>query len=240
MSYSFTRTESDYLSATVTGTQPASATAACWVKIPSLGGNYHGLFDYISATNGYGLKAQIASGGYGLGRAVVPGSNYDADTGGSTIGTGWVCVVLRVNTTADTLQMLSSFSDGTAASFPVSFPVEDLTIVNVGRAFGPSYNYLNGKIAHLAIWSGPLSAGDITSLKAGANPAALSSATLTHYWPLTSDLNAHTGGVNLTNNGAALDSGDNPTVDAPPSGGDTTLSQIERGSITRGLNRGLS
>jgi hypothetical protein len=237
MSYSFTRTESDYLSASLTGTQPSSVTVACWVKIPSLGGNYHGLFAYRGTTAR--LESQMQNNGAGFLRMVNSSSiGVDADTS-STIGTGWSLVIGQFDNAADTLRMYASFGDGSSYSATQSFPGENLNLIEAGRAFGPSHNYLDGKIAHLAIWSGPLSGGDIASLKGGSNPTELSSATLTHYWPLTGDLNAHTGGVNLTNNGAALDSGDNPTVNAP-SGGGASLIRVERGAITRGLNRGVS
>jgi hypothetical protein len=236
MSYSFTRTESDYLSASLTGTQPSSVTVACWAKIPSLGGNYHGLFEYRGTTARF--QSQIQNNGAGFARVRNNAdTGADADTGANTIGAGWSLVICQFDNAADTLRMYSSFGDGSAYSATNTFPGADLNTVYVGRAFDP--NYLNGKIAHVAIWSGPLSAGDITSLKGGSNPTELSSATLTHYWPLTGDLNAHTGGVNLTNNGAALDSGDNPTVNAP-SGGGASLIRVERGAITRGLNRGVS
>lgn len=87
-----------------------------------------------------------------------------------------------------------------------------------------------GKIAHVAIWNIALSDAEVASLAGGANPLAVQAANLVAYWPLTADLVDVVGAVTLTNGGGVtFDGADNPTVDAPPSGG---LSGTAAGSAT--------
>jgi hypothetical protein len=90
----------------------------------------------------------------------------------------------------------------------------------VGRltSNSPTQN-LDGKIAHVAVWDIALTGGNCASLAAGDNPLTISASDLIDYWPLDGNSSTNLARSNaLTAQGPiSFDTGDNPTVDAPPS-----------------------
>lgn len=84
-----------------------------------------------------------------------------------------------------------------------------------------------GKVAHVAIWNTTLSDANVNALYnggtgGGANPLTVAAANLLAYWPLNTAGATEPdskGSFDMTVSGATSDTGDNPTVDAPPSSG---------------------
>jgi hypothetical protein len=235
MSKSFTRASSQSLTATLSGFQPASITVAVAFKIPSIGGNYHGL---VALDNG----ASALFGGQVTNIAthfmrVKNASGVSLDTAtGSTIGSGWEFVVYRFDNTGDTQKIFSTPGDSASDANTNSFPGGNLTNLSIGLFTG---NYLDGKIGYVAIYGSALSDTACGNLKAGKHPADATNVGSPAYlwdWVNGSSLTDSIGSITLTNNNSVSnDSGDNPTVDAPPSGGDT-LAPTVPASLTLGTS----
>lgn len=84
---------------------------------------------------------------------------------------------------------------------------------------------------------------ELEALAGGAHPLAVFGSDLLDYWAPNSKTSALNGWVLADIGGSiTIDTGDNPTLDDPPSeGGGVTLTQIERGRVlARGLTRGLA
>lgn len=83
-------------------------------------------------------------------------------------------------------------------------------------------DYMDGWIAHVAVWSIALTDGELVSLSGGANPLDVQAASLVCYYPLTQNLSVYpdastNGAPSLTTSGTGMSfSTDNPTVDPPP------------------------
>lgn len=74
-----------------------------------------------------------------------------------------------------------------------------------------------GYLGHVAVWKSALSAGQIASLAAGANPQAIDAANLVAYYPMTNSGAAGEdiiGGYDLTLYGDAAYDANNPAVNA--------------------------
>lgn len=72
---------------------------------------------------------------------------------------------------------------------------------------------IDGKVAHVTLWSSELSDPDVASLVGGADPSTIATGSLIEYWPLTGASLVGLNGRTLTVNGTvSSDTGDNPTV----------------------------
>ncbi len=148
--------------------------------------------------------------------------------GGGTAATPQTTIGYTINTWQNALLLETSSSDhkvyingGSVGSSTTDQTPTGEDKMGVGiLPYNSSWaNYFAGKLAHVAIWDIALSAPDIASLAAGANPLAIQAAHLIAYWPLYNDANDDGGdGLNLALVGSpTFDTGDVPPVDAPPS-----------------------
>jgi hypothetical protein len=110
----------------------------------------------------------------------------------------------------NTYALTESVAGGNAGTFNAeSSP--NFCIGNDSRQ--PAVANINGKIAHVTMWSTALSAGDRTSLLGGAIPSGISSGSLIEYWALTdASLTGVNGRVLAVTGTVNSDTGDNPTV----------------------------
>ncbi len=79
-------------------------------------------------------------------------------------------------------------------------PWNALDNFNVGRLFmnSTAYDYLGGKIAHVAVWNVALDQSEIQSLSECSSPDTVRTMDLVAYWPLVVNDNDDIGGNNLT------------------------------------------
>jgi len=163
----------------------------------------------------------------------------EVTSGGTTFAVdAWHCVIARRSATGNAFRLrvngVEYSVNDTAAGLPT-----DITDVQLGGANGISEWWLNGKLAHCAAWNRELSVSECQALEGGANPLTIEGSRW-FYYPLTDASldnaftpdNSDTAGALSVTGTVTSDTGDNPTVDAPPSAG-PVLSDPAVTSITQ-------
>lgn len=199
-----------------TGTMGVTAspvTMFAWYRrIPTSAGYWATITKYKNVPGSAELALQVTSGDNAAFGCSQSGGYARAETGGAWTANVWIPIV-GVYRADNTLQCYALSETPTAGSVG-AFTAEASPVFEVGD--GGTDN-TEGKIAHVAIWSSALSAGNITSLLGGADPSTISSGTLIEYWALTGSSLVGLNGRTLSVVGTVpSDSGDNPTVGAAP------------------------
>jgi hypothetical protein len=212
MSRSFDGT-GDELAGTITAASGAQ-TIAVWFKATSLG-NFREIFKLREgAGEGQVIKMMVMASGNLRGQIDQGGAQAQFDVAGVLTDGTWQCAVMRTNGS----NAHKIFLDGASATNSTTASPTGMDEVRIGSTY-------IGLEAHAARWDTALSDGDAASLIAGANPLAVSAASLLNYWPLTSNTSPEPddqGSNDLTVTDATY-SADDPTVDAPPGGEETVL-----------------
>jgi hypothetical protein len=149
------------------------------------------------------------------------GGGTTADTSGGFTSGSWQHA-MGVATASAIHIYINGTNKGSQTGLSKSMTATRLIVGGWGRmATSPGAALCDAKLAHLAIWNTNLGDSEATSLAAGANPLAVSAANLVYYSTLATLATADTqGSLTLTHVGSPTeDTGDNPTVDAPPSSG---------------------
>lgn len=134
----------------------------------------------------------------------------------STIGTAstatWYPVIGIF--TAGNIAQIHALGESVDGGFAGAFQTEATPGFSVGSLLNNTgLDPINGKVAHVAIWSSELSAGDRSSLISGSDPSTIATGSLVEYWALTGASLLGLNGRTLTVNGTVTsDTGDNPTV----------------------------
>lgn len=148
------------------------------------------------------------------------GGGTQANTTGGFTAASWQHAMCT-GTAAAMYVYINGTNKGSQTGLSKTMTATRLIVGGWGRlSTAPNANALcDAKLAHLAIWNTNLSDADATSLAAGANPLAVSAANLVYYNTLATLATTDTqGGLSFTHVGSPTeDTGDNPTVDAPPS-----------------------
>lgn len=136
----------------------------------------------------------------------------------STVGTAtvdtWIPVIgIYLGTTIAEIDALGESVEG---GFCGGFQAEASPLFSIGTLVqNTGLNTLNGKVAHVAMWSSELSGAEIAELVAGADPATVAAASLIEHWPLTDASLVGVNGRTLTITGSVTsDAADNPAVGA--------------------------
>lgn len=116
--------------------------------------------------------------------------------------------------TAGNLARVVALGNDEEGGFAGAFQAEATPGFSVGSFIqNTGFDTINGKVAHVAIWSTALGAGDISALIAGDDPATIAAGSLVEYWALTGASLVGLNGRTFTVNGTVgSDTGDNPSV----------------------------
>lgn len=220
MSYDFDNSGTTNLSA-ATPIAALPLTLACWFKVDTDGnGNTLVCLGNGSGSEIFRLAAamDVASDPIRFRATNTGGSNHDFGGGTISLNT-WYHAAIVVSGTGQAQRAV--FLNGTkyTSAGANTRDITNATVISIGAMYqAGSYGAdIDGKVAHVAVWDAALSDANITALAGGDNPLAVSATDLVAYWPLTADLVDVVASLTLTNSGGASLSGDNPTVDAPPS-----------------------
>jgi hypothetical protein len=155
----------------------AAATAvfsiACWYKPSSIA---NGTALGIGDTNS---SEYLALGMNGGGAAFVELGGQTATAGTLTNG-AWNFIAGVQSSATSRIAYLGSTA-GAANTTSKDFTAADTITAGGLMLNGSRLSFAGGSVAHCAVWSSALSAGDITSLAGGARPDAVSSGTLVFY-----------------------------------------------------------
>ena len=144
--------------------------------------------------------------------------------GGSTIVDTWVHLALWFGGWTGTSQEQRSFQNGVSVahmSGTSNFPSSNLSYLRLLTRWeeSPTGNYMRGKIAELAVYTGiTVAQRDIILAEMQTTHVGALSITPTYAWRLLDNANATVGGVNLTMVGTVtFDADDHPfATSAPP------------------------
>jgi hypothetical protein len=232
----------------------AECTVAVWWK-STAASSRRGLVSLASSTTDYD-QPQISCWNVDGNQQIQVRNSSPANTGltndlNALTSDAWQLLIYRSSDATDLIKLRRNNGTDKSVAMTNAFPGggSNPRYITIGRWLandGTNYLSTNARVAHVAIWKSYLSDGNCTALfnggggGGGVNPSTIDASNLVAYWD-GSAMASQVGGLTLSNldNSITVNDGDNPTVDAY-SGGGITLSQIERGSITRGLNRGLS
>lgn len=205
-----------YLASQVAGGTPF--TVFVWFKTTSDTLNQVIAAEDVAAVSGYKIHGSLEASG-GVASDPVRAYNYDGGGYGIAVSTAgytansWqsACGIFTSATSRD------AFVNGGSKGSNTDNRTGDSDEFTVGCRRGNSpIGYFVGKIAHVAVWDKALSDANVSSLHGGANPLTIESGNLIAYWPLNGNATA-TVGSNLNESGSpSYDTGDNPSVDAPP------------------------
>jgi len=229
MSRVFTNTTGQRL--TYTGSMGITArplTLLAWIKFTSIAGTK--MLAYNNVSGSY-IDLELQSTKFYTEMQQASGGN--ASTTGSPSTATWYPVIMIYDGSGNV--NIYALGESVTGGFAGTFNAESSPNFCIGGdSRQGAISDIDGKIAHVAMWSSALSSGDRTSLIAGATPSTISSGTLTAYWPLTDTSLVDTvSGKTLSITGTVnSDSADNPTVGAAG----IIISQLERN--TRGEFRG--
>lgn len=224
-----------YFNASISWTPSAGMWAAIWFKKTS-DANYRNLIAmYGSAAARLSFYVEGSTRFQVCQFRNVSGVSGNAQTSSGQYTSGsWAIAIARFIDSNDESRILTTAGDsaGTENS-GLNFPGEALTSLYIGSNNSPG-DYLNGRIGFVAIGQGALTADDVTDLKAGAYPTALSiQPTYLWDWINGTSLTDSISSLTLTANGTTTSGdSDNPTVDGPPGGGSAVplLMQMYSGS----------
>jgi hypothetical protein len=218
MSLSFTAASSQYMSTTSPPITAAPFTVCYWFKVPTVTVSQYpfGLGNSADTGQYFGL---FPAGTVALDpvRFVVNASaNSNVDTTTSFTANTWhhACAVeAAANDHRAYLDGAGKQTEGTTRN------VTGINRMSVGALLRTTAsNYLDGLVAHLAIWDRALTDAEVLGLAGGDNPLAVQAADLVYYNTFLTTASVDViGALSLTNNGTVTDDADMPTVDAPPS-----------------------
>lgn len=198
-------------------------TIAIWMKLSATSGR-DGVWHWKSATSGTNMprfgcvKIDGVLDFYGVNAS----GNVIGGTGGVTVtSTDWQLLVCRFDTATNDMKLTW---EGTTVGVTDTdtWPQGGLRYFALGEwtndPIDLTYENLNGKIAHVAIWDAYLTDGNVTSLAGGDNPTTVASSDLQFYW--YDSKTAHTGTGTFTDHRGTvtLSGADLPTVDDPLGG----------------------
>lgn len=194
-------------------------TVAFWIKPANLDGTAGRYFGQLHAGNEttHFWRAYINTGtANDLPPRATITSGYNINGPASprmTSTSQWYHVTIRLISATSRYLYLNGTAGSQGTSIVVPATPNALVL---GNSRLNTSDYLNGRMAHVAMWSTDIGATAITALAGGANPLAYPSG-LAAYWPMNTDelapSDASGNGYTLTVTGATYDA-DNPTVDA--------------------------
>jgi hypothetical protein len=203
-------------------------TIAAWVRPAAITGSHDAVVVYGQGADDSDATWFRLNVNASAARAVLSVNNTTAlATASAPVVGQWqhLAAVFASSTGRTAYRNGAAGSENTTSLSPVRTPNACL----VGRL--PSTinaNWFNGDIAHVAIWSASLTAGEIASLASGASPLLVRPDSLAAYWPLRG-LAADrpepgiVRGLNLTVTGTAW-------ADDPQIGGPDPLPRLHGGS----------
>ena len=160
---------------------------ACWFNVADVT-NTHTLMcitDTAGDNDYFSLQANGAASGDPVQAAARRSSSATSDKGAYTANVWYHGAAVFASSTSRTAYLNGSAgTTNTTSIVPSSI---DRNAIGVLRRATPA-NPTIGKIAEAAIWSVALSAGEVASLAAGANPMGIQPASLLAYLPLITDV----------------------------------------------------
>lgn len=209
----------DYMQADTAAFTAAGVTIAGWVNPDDFPGGDTTFFwngDKDDPSESWVLQLE-SSGDVVAIRALAAGSGTQANsTTGFTLDV-WSHVAGTEVATDDRNAFIDGGSKGsnTSSRSPAG---ADRTAIGMSRDSTPSRAF-SGSIAHVAIWNGILTDGELASLGAGFPPRRVRPDILIHYWPLNGSGGGAEvdiiGGLNLTITGSPTVVEEPPNLHAP-------------------------
>lgn len=159
-------------------------TYSCWIRLSNATSNYAAVCMALSSTTVrfQSLLAMGAVGGDPVWTYSFSGTGGAAGYISSFSATTWHHFAAVFASTTSRVPYLDG-TVGTASATSVSATELDYTVIGANKE-GSSYTYhLSGYIAHVAVWTAALDAGEIKALAARHAPELIRRASLAAYWP---------------------------------------------------------
>lgn len=187
----------------ITGTP---LTLSAWVNVDS--SKFHTVFGIGSGVPGNFSSFRIRVNADYKVVAIHANSTASASDGATTTGTvtagSWNHVLATfTSNTSRAVYLNGTKTNGGTTSVTAS----GLGIIEIGYITGPigtgDLQYMDGKMAELAVWDSVLTDDEILSLARGFTPDQIRPQSLQFYAPLVRDLQDRRGGRTITNNNGA-------------------------------------
>jgi len=219
------RVNSEYFSIASALVTAYPFTFAVWVKATDETSDHVllGVGKSAAADDFHGLDLNGSSGDYCRARTRAGGASaVQAIDGNYTANTWHLCVGVYTNATSRKAQLDSGDpTENTTSQTAVGM---NQTILGKSPHSALS-SFCDCKLAHVAIWDVALTDVELDQLAGGVNPQDIQAGNLVEYWSLATDANGLNGNnwtPNTTSGAITYDTGDNPAVNPPASGGGST------------------
>ena len=247
MSYQFNNSGTDDYATASYSSYPNALTVSLWVKKEneSADGSFGYLLSQPTSGGALGVNMAIGAGNGGGALTTQLGSFFDwtgnytwrnDSTTNRDIGSAWTHVVVTYDSSAagssnapviyvnGSAVGLTSVSDSSGSKATAN---GSWVIGNRGSDLARDFK---GRVAEVAFFDRILTGGQITALAGGDSPMDTGTVGTNPVWynrmkDGNTGSNAQVG--TLTINSATLQSGDNPTVDDPPSGGSSVVKLMQ-------------
>ena len=213
MSRVFAGVSTDYLDMGSSPFAPPPATISAWFKA---GINLPASDMYLALFGRTNSQAQQYNLRYNVADLILAVENDGTSAGaGSSISmddtANWHHCVAVLASHSDRTAYLDGGNSTNNTTLKAPLSMQQFRVG--GSCTNPPANNLNGKLAHLAIWSIALTAGEVATLYSGASPATIQPANLIDYWTLNTNASpevpaAGSGGHTLTVNGTTYSTDD--------------------------------
>jgi hypothetical protein len=220
MSWSFTRASTAYLSGALSSWNPSTGfTVLVWHKT-TVGSDYHNILN-LYGSGSERLRMYIDPTGpvhfADLRNGSAAGSTFQS---ASTSSGSWQCFIFRFDPGTDISKIFGTNANSAGATDTgYDWPVGDIDNIYIAGANAGS-DTQSGKIGLVALYASALSDANCGLLVGGDHPSAIGTPAYLWDWVNSTSLTDSVAGATLTGSGTqSHDSGDNPTIDAPPAAG---------------------